>query len=254
MIQGRADRALRGLFVAAVLAFGASAYGQTPAASVHLEEMTWPELRERIAAGTTIALVPIGGTEQNGPHMTLGKHNLRVRVLAERIARRLGNAVVAPVIAIVPEGRIEPPTEHMRWPGTLSMPMPAFEAMLESVAKSLQHAGIVDVVLLGDHGGYRGSLERVAARLPHVHALPEYYRAARVTEHAGRADTSLTLALAPQAVRPEVARARAPSAGGDGAVGDPRGANAGEGSDIAERVVVESVSAIRRALRPQSPP
>ena len=73
--------------------------------SVFLEDLSSRELADRIAAGTTTVLVPIGGTEQNGPHMVLGKHNVRVRVLAEQIAERLGNALVAPVLAYVPEGR-----------------------------------------------------------------------------------------------------------------------------------------------------
>ena len=94
---------------------------QAAADSPMLEELTSTELRDRIAAGTTTVLVPIGGTEQNGPHMVLGKHNVRVRWLAARIAERLGHAVVAPVIAYVPEGAIDPPTEHMRWAGTISV-------------------------------------------------------------------------------------------------------------------------------------
>src|SRR5206468_8320668 len=91
-------------------------------APVDIEEMTSPELKARIAAGTTTILVPIGGTEQNGPHMVLGKHNVRAHVLADEIARRLGNAVVAPVIAYVPEGSITPPAAHMRFTGTISIP------------------------------------------------------------------------------------------------------------------------------------
>jgi creatinine amidohydrolase len=222
------------------------------APSLHLEELTWVELRERVAAGVTVALVPIGGTEQNGPHIALGKHNARVRILAERIARELGNALVAPVVAYVPEGRIEPPTEHMRWPGTISVPATAFEATLEATARSLHRAGFRHVVLLGDHGGYRASLASVAARVPGVHALPEYYRASGIAEHAGADDTSLTWALAPSMVRPELARQRDPAARGDGAVGDPRAASAALGSVIAERIVTHSVTAIRRAVGRQS--
>ena len=109
-------------------------------ASVWLEELTWTELRERIAAGATTVLVPIGGTEQNGPHMVLGKHNVRVRVLAARIAEQLGNALVAPVLAYVPEGDIDPPTQHMRYAGTIIVPAPAFEAVLEGAARSLRRA------------------------------------------------------------------------------------------------------------------
>ena len=44
-----------------------------------LEELTWTELRDAIRAGTTTVIVPVGGTEQNGPHMALGKHNVRVQ-------------------------------------------------------------------------------------------------------------------------------------------------------------------------------
>jgi creatinine amidohydrolase/Fe(II)-dependent formamide hydrolase-like protein len=240
------NRPRRRALAAALLACCGIAQAALPG-SLHLEDLTWPELRDRVAAGTTIALVPIGGTEQNGPHLALGKHNLRVRVLAERIARELGNAVVAPVLAYVPEGSITPPTEHMRWPGSISVPVTAFEATLEATAKSLQRAGLAHVFLLGDHGGYRASLERVAARAPRVHALPEYYRAARIGEHAGRDDTALTLAIDASLVRIDIARGRAPDTRGDGAVGDPRSADAQQGKVIADRVVAESVAAIRRA-------
>ena len=74
--------------------------------SVSLEDLTWTELRDEIAAGKTTIIVPIGGTEQSGPAMALGKHNRRVKLLSERIAVALGNALVAPVIAYVPEGSI----------------------------------------------------------------------------------------------------------------------------------------------------
>jgi creatinine amidohydrolase len=225
-----------------------------PSDSVFLEELTWLELKERVAAGTVVALLPIGGTEQNGPHMALGKHNLRVKLLAERIARALGQALVLPVLPYVPEGALAPPTEHMRWPGTITVPVAAFEATLESAARSVQRAGLRQVFLLGDHGGYRASLERVAARVPQVHALPEYYRASRIGEHAGRDDTALTLALEPSLVRLDKVRQRAPQSQGDGAVGDPRQASAEQGREMADRVVEASVVAIRRALGRQSSP
>ena len=120
------------------------------AASVMLEDLSSTELKARIAAGATTVLVPIGGTEQNGPHMALGKHNLRVKVLAARIAERLGQAVVAPVIAYVPEGAIDPATQHMRWVGTVSIPEAAFEAVLEGAARSFRQHGFRDVVFLTD--------------------------------------------------------------------------------------------------------
>ncbi len=262
------NSARRALCIA--LAFAAAAARAAPPA-LQLEALTWPELRERVAAGTTIALVPIGGTEQNGVHMALGKHNTRVRLLAERIAERLGNAIVAPVVAYVPEGSIDPPGGHMRWPGTISIAESAFESMLEGTARSLQRAGLTHVVLLGDHGGYRKSLDRVAARLPNVHALPEYYRAAtsdfaqalrargfsdaEIGRHAGLADTALMLALDASLVRVD----KLSASRGEGADGDARRADATLGRAAVEHLVAVTVAAIRaraemRAGKPQSTP
>ena len=67
--------------------------------SVFLEQLTWMEVRDAIRAGKTTVIIPTGGTEQNGPHMVLGKHNVRVTLMAGEIARRLGNALVAPTMA-----------------------------------------------------------------------------------------------------------------------------------------------------------
>ncbi len=250
-----------GVLLATVLPALAAA---APAPELQLEQMTSTELRARIAAGTRTVLLPIGGTEQNGPHMSLGKHNVRARLLAVRIAERLGNAVVAPVIAYVPEGSIEPPTQHMRQAGTISIPEPVFEATLEAAARSLHRHGLRDVVLLGDHGGYRASLDRVAAKLNrewgargHVDAAPSYYRAAdteyatwlaarghtrdEIGQHAGLADTSLMLALDPSQVRAELAAQGA----GVGVRGDPRRATAALGEAGVEMIVAATVKALR---------
>src|ERR1700729_2908611 len=114
-----------------VLSFAQFAYSEERP-SVVLEDLTWTELRDAIGAGKTTIIVPIGGTEQNSPAMALGKHNRRVRLLSERIAVALGNALVAPVIAYVPEGNLSLPSGHMLFPGTISVPEAAFEAILES--------------------------------------------------------------------------------------------------------------------------
>ncbi len=109
--------------VAACLCFAlAGAAGAQVAKSVFLEDLTWTELRDDLRAGRTTVIVPVGGTEQSGPHMALGKHNVRVKALAGRIAEGLGNALVAPVIAYVPEGSIEPPAAHMRFPERSAFP------------------------------------------------------------------------------------------------------------------------------------
>ena len=148
--------------LATLLCLGAAA--ATPE-MVSLEELTSTEVGIRVAGGTKTILIPIGGTEQNGELIVLGKHNVRARVLAEEIARRLGSSLVAPVIAYVPEGSIDPPTGHMRGAGTISIPAGAFEQTLEGAARSLLKHGFTTVVLLGDHGGYHGSLRRVAERM-----------------------------------------------------------------------------------------
>ena len=260
------------------LLFAAAFATAAQPASLQIEELTWTELQARIATGSTTVLVPVGGTEQNGPHMALGKHNARVRELALRIADKLGNAVVAPVLAYVPEGAIDPATQHMRWPGTISIPDAAFEATLEGAARSLHRHGLCQVVLLGDHGGYRASLDRVAARLNRlwaatpcrVHALPEYYRAAstdyaaalkaqgysaaEIGTHAGLADTALTLATVPALVRVEaLAKMSAAGRDNDGVAGDPRRATAELGRPGTLHIVDASVAAIRLAVRKTAP-
>ena len=233
--------------------------------TVFLEDLTWTELRDQIRSGKTTVIVPIGGTEQNGPHMALGKHNVRVRYLSEKIARALGNALVAPVIAYVPEGALAPPSAHMRFPGTITVPEEAFAKTLEYAARSLELAGFHDIVFLGDHGSYQKDEMAVAERLDRewsaqpvrVHGITEYYRASEsefgrmltskgyreeeVGTHAGLADTSLTLATDPRLVRTDRLQP------GDGAKGDPRRSSAELGQLGVDLIVTRTVDAIRKA-------
>ena len=118
----------------ALLCFAALAFAQAPN-SVVLEDLTWTELQGAIAQGKTTVIVPIGGTEQSGPYMALGKHNARAQWLAVHIAQELGNALVAPVIAYVPEGGYAPQTSHMRFAGTITVPDDVFEKTLESTKR-----------------------------------------------------------------------------------------------------------------------
>jgi len=240
-------------------------------ATVFVDELTWPELRDQVRAGRTTIIIPIGGTEQNGPHMVLGKHNARARALAGKIAQTLGNALVAPVLAYVPEGSIEPPTAHMRFPGTVTVPEAAFEQVIASAARSFRLHGFRDIVLLGDHGGYQKSLRAVANRLNkewsattvRVHAVEEYYRVAEtayaqalrsrgyrddeIGTHAGLADTSLALAIDPGLVRIERLSAGTKLGPADGVYGDPRRASAELGRLGVDAIVATTVDAIRQA-------
>src|SRR5258708_38584339 len=142
---------VRYLVAIAMLCLAGSASAQTPD-TVFLERLTWQEVRDLMAAGKTTIIIPTGGTEQNGPHMAIGKHNVRVAANADAIARRLGNALVAPVIAYTPEGSIDPPTGHMRFPGTISIPDPVFRQVLEYAARSLKQHGFKNIVFIGDSG------------------------------------------------------------------------------------------------------
>ncbi len=258
------------LIALAMLAWTACVARAAP--PVMLEALTSPELAARVAQGATTILVPIGGTEQNGPYMTLGKHNARVQELATRIAQKLGNALVAPVIAYVPEGNIAPPTQHMRYPGTITVPERVFEATLESAARSFRAHGFRDIVFLGDHGGYQTSLAHVAARLDkewaasavRVHAMPDYYRAAsagwnrtlaargfsaaEIGVHAGLADTSLSLAATPWVVRLDALRAAQHASAARGVEGDPTRASAELGEIGVDAIVASTVVAIQKAV------
>ena len=251
-----------------------AARAQAPA-SVLLEDLTWTELRDQVRAGRTTIIIPIGGTEQNGPHMTLGKHNARVKLLSEKIARALGNALVAPVVAYVPEGGIAPPTAHMRFPGTITVPEDAFEKVLEYAARSFRVHGFRDVVLLGDHGGYQKGDKAVADRLNRewaatpvrVHAVDEYFRATEtdypqalksrgfrddeIGLHAGLADTSLALAVDPRLVRTDKLQAAAGAGTAEGVRGDPRRATAELGQLGVDLIVARTVDAIRKSVARQ---
>ncbi len=235
--------------------------------TVFLEELTSPELAARIKAGATTVIIPVGGTEQNGPHMALGKHNVRAKVLSEQIARALGNALVAPVMAYVPEGGVQPPSGHMRYPGTITVPPDAYRKVLESAARSLRLAGFRDIVVLGEHGDYQKDSATVARELNRewaaapvrVHAIGDYYRVptawfaqalksrgytdAEIGLHAGLADTSLMLAIDPKLVRADRLQP------GPGVTGDPRRATPELGKVAVDAIVAQTVDAVRAAVK-----
>lgn len=253
-----------------LLAVMPPAFAQPPA-TVWLQDLTWTELRAAVQHGKTTVIIPIGGTEQSGPYVALGKHNARVRVLSQKIAEGLGNALVAPVIAYVPEGSYDPPTAHMRFPGTITIPDRAFEETLESAANSFRIHGFRNIVFLGDHGGYQKDLRIVVARLNRswrgtgARALVPAayyetssagfdailrgrgYRNDEIGTHAGLADTSLLLAVAPQMVRQNQLRSAPKPGAGQGVYGgDPRRATAALGRLGVNAIVARTISAIRK--------
>ena len=154
--------------------------------TVFLEEMTWMEVRDALRGGKDTAIVATGGVEQNGPYLAAGKHNYVLRATTEAIARKLGNALVAPIVAFVPEGDIDPPTEHMRYPSTIGVTDETFRGLLTDICASLRAHGFARIVLIGDSGGNQRGMKEVAADLDtrwadgegkktRVVYIPEYY-------------------------------------------------------------------------------
>jgi creatinine amidohydrolase/Fe(II)-dependent formamide hydrolase-like protein len=206
--------------------------------------------------------------------MALGKHNVRVKVLAGQIAQKLGNAIVAPVLAYVPEGAIFPPVAHMRFSGTISISDATFESILESTARSFKQHGFHDVVFLGDHGGYQKSELKAAEKInkewaadPRFRALAltAYYEAsqapyiqalrvkgfsdAEIGTHAGLADTSMMLAIDKSLVRMDLLAEGAKTSPADGVYGDPRKSSAELGQIGIRSIVDRSVQAIQEAVK-----
>ncbi|HTY69302.1 MAG TPA: creatininase family protein [Alphaproteobacteria bacterium] len=277
MMQGSRRRFLiLGLATAGcALSLRRSAGAGTPPASVFLEDLTWTEVRDAVASGMTVALVPTGGTEQNGPHMALGKHNAIVHEAAGEIARRLGNALVAPVIAYVPEGRLDPPEGHLRFPGTLGVSDATFSAELGDAASSLALAGFTLICFVGDHGGSQPVQAEIAQRLTaawrargvRVANLGRYYAAngqedwlkahgftaSEIGTHAGLLDTAEMLAVEPAGVRAGLLSPRTwpPSAskgGTTGAAGDPSRATPEIGQALMELKIAAGVTETRELL------
>lgn len=158
--------------------------------TVWMEEMTWMDVRDALKAGKTTAIITTGGMEPNGPWLVTGKHNYVLHTNCEAIARKLGNALCAPIVKFVPEGNVEPPSGHMTSPGTISMREGTFRALLTDIVTSLKAHGFEKIILIGDSGGNQNGQRAVADSLtalwkgaPIVAHVQEYYDYARVAEH-----------------------------------------------------------------------
>ena len=123
--------------------------------SVWIEELTWMEVRDALRDGKTTAIISTGGIEQNGPYLATGKHNYVLAGACEGIARKLGNALCAPVLK-----------------------------------RSLEVHGFTDIVFIGDSGGNQGGMAAVATALTErwrgsarAHFVPEFYRYREVFEY-----------------------------------------------------------------------
>ncbi len=239
--------------------------------TVFLEEMTWLEVRDAMRAGKTTVIIPTGGIEQNGPYLALGKHNYILRATTEAVARKLGNALVAPIVPFVPEGDIDPPSGHMRYPGTISLQGATFELLLVDIANSLRAHGFEHVILIGDSGGNQDGMAKVAAELSaawaggstRIHYVPEYYDNPRwrrwlrdrgieeVDEgfHDDMRHTSIMMTVDPMTVRMEQRRAKGRSSI-NGVDLEPAEQTIVLGRDLVDYQATVTVEAIRKAVGP----
>lgn len=235
-----------------------------------MEELTWPEIAERITTGTDTVIIPTGGTEQNGPHLATGKHNWIVEKNAIDIAQSLGNALVAPVLAYVPEGTIHPPQGHMHFPGTISLTEKTYSAVLEDTARSFKQHGFKLICFLGDSGGNQPAQAELATALNKqwdkdgviVLNVSDYYEAKEAiawatrqklggiepSAHAGFMDTSELLSIRPHAVRTAaITHYQASDQSTTGVAGDPSDASPTYGEKLLALRVAAAVKQIKEA-------
>jgi creatinine amidohydrolase len=238
------------------------------------ESRTSPEIG---AAADRLAIVPVGATEQHGPHLPLGTDTLLASAVAEAIVAGTPGVMLGPALAL---GSSE---HHMAVPGTVSLPAPVFVATISAVCRSLNTAGL-RVVLLNGHGGNRAplavALTELAAERIRVHAFTYWELLADVATaefgdpaacgHACALETSLMLHLHPELVRqPLIPRGASPAAWPDpqmfsndvvqvvrpfdelspnGVIGRPSLATAEIGQRLFEEAVARGVREIERIV------
>src|SRR6266550_174991 len=239
--------------------------------SVYIEDLTWPEVQHSIAAGKNSAIIYVGSTEQNGPHMAIGKHNFIARWVAGAIAIKLGNALVYPTLPFAITGNAVKKTAHMRFPGSVTLTAQTYRSVVHDVAFSAIDAGFRNVFIMGDHGDGQDVLGAVAKELDsqwkpkgvRVFYIPDVYfkakQQARAYEtshgitthdvHAGTDDTSELMALDGQHrwIRSDkVSRSEGPQTARTGVDGDPTKASATLGKIFLQYKIDDAVAQIRQ--------
>lgn len=216
-----------------------------------LGERTWPEVT---AAPPPLLVVPLGSTEQHGPHLPLDTDTRIATAVAEAVVAARSDAVVAPAIAVGASG------EHAGFAGTLSIGTAVLEELLVELVRSAD--AVAGVVLVNGHGGNAVPLARAVARLRTEgrDVLAVSCGVPGGDAHAGRTETSLLLAIAPDLVRLDrveagvvapwsevrdvVVRDGVAAVSDNGVLGDPTGASAAEGGALLAAIVERAVAAV----------
>lgn len=248
---------------------GAQPSAPKAAPPVFIDELTWTEIRDRMLAGTKTVIIGTAGQEQKGPHMVTGEHKYVLQHTTERIARTLGDALVAPIITYVPEGSWELPLRgHMAKAGSITLPEDRFIELLVHAAKSLRAGGFTTVILIGDSGGNQNGMKAAADQLNaawkdaggRAMFIGDYYTKSAadirtylgglgfsldaIGSHAGMVDTSELLFVNPALVRRD---RLAPSGGSadSGVNGDPTKATAALGKSLVQIKIDNALAQIR---------
>ena len=263
----RPVRLLPALAAALALSLPAALTSQA-APPVFLDELTWTEIRDRLQAGTRSVIIGTAGQEQKGPHMVDGEHKWVLTHTTERIARALGDALVAPIVTYVPEGSWDTPLRgHMAKPGTITLPEDRFVELLVHAGRSLKNGGFTQIIYIGDSGGNQRGMQKAADQLnaewggsARAMAIGDYYTKAGedmrvmlrgrgytdedIGSHAGMLDTSELLYVNPRLVRKE-RLARNGGSPDSGVNGDPTKASADLGAELLRIKIDNALNQIR---------
>ena len=234
-----------------------------------IDDLVWTSSSANAAEGagptpSPILLVPVGSTEQHGPHLPISTDTLIAEEIVERAIHRTDGLMIGPTIGVTASG------EHAGFPGTLSIGTTVMRDLALELGRSADWAA--GIVFVNGHGGNHAPVNSAVATLESEgrHALAWWPRWPRRGDggpadlHAGRIETSLLLAIDPGLVRLELAApgtdvelddlrergvlAVAPS----GVLGDPSGASGGEGERFIADFVGDLVHEIER-WRPIAP-
>jgi creatinine amidohydrolase len=241
---------------------------------VFIERMTWPEIKAALDGGKRTAIVVAASTEQHGPHLPEATDALLGEAIADRLARQLGDALVAPII------RPGCSDHHMAFPGTITIEPDVLISLLDAYVTSLRRHGFRRFVVLASHGGNFPTLAEWEKRNSRpgiivIHdfkgfagamlsPLPRFGRHDTTTPHADLTETSEMLHAYPAMVREDkiatgfvgdVSLAQLQADGLDsvttnGVLGDPVGSTA----EIGEAVMTSLVEYLAGVVRTSQAP
>jgi mycofactocin system creatininase family protein len=218
-----------------------------------LADAVWPDVEA--TAGTTLVVVPIGSTEQHGPHLPLGTDTEVATALAQSLAAARDDVVVAPALPYGSSG------EHAGFAGTLSIGATALALVVVELVRSAD--AFAGVVIVSGHGGNTGPLTSAVATLHREgrRVLLWHPRVEGGDAHAGRTETSVMLALRPDlvhmakaergdtrplaAILPTLVEHGVAAVSPNGVLGDPLGARPGEGELLLAGLAADLAHAVQ---------